>query len=69
MYFPDQNLFNKITLKCVPQCLIDNKTALVQMMIWRRTGDKSLSEPIMAFFTVTVKPVCNDHLYNESYYL
>ena len=26
---------------------IDNKPALVQVMAWRRTGDKSLPEPML----------------------
>ena len=30
---------------------IDNKPALVQIMACRRTGDKPLSEPMMAYFT------------------
>ena len=30
---------------------IYNMPALVQIMAWRRTGDKPLSEPIMASFT------------------
>ena len=28
---------------------IDNNTALVQLMAWRRIGDKPLSEPMMAW--------------------
>ena len=30
---------------------IDNKPALVQLMAWRRLGDKSLSEPALTLFT------------------
>ena len=37
----------QISLKFVPECPIDNKSALVQVMAWRRTGDKPLSEPMM----------------------
>ena len=33
--------------KYVPCGLIGNMTALVQIMAWRRTGDKPLSEPMM----------------------
>ena len=33
--------------KFVPSGLINNIPALVQMMAWRRLGDKPLSEPIM----------------------
>ena len=34
-----------ISLKLV---LIDNKSALVQVMFWRQTGDKPLLEPVQA---------------------
>ena len=34
---------NEISLKFVPRSPIDNKAALVQVMAWRRTGDKPLS--------------------------
>ena len=37
----------KISLKFVPKVPIDNIPALVQIMAWRRPGDKPLSEPIM----------------------
>ena len=37
----------KISLKFVPKGPIDNIPALVQIMAWRRPGDKSLSEPMM----------------------
>ena len=40
-----------ISLKFVPRSPIDNKPALVQVMAWCRTGDKPLSEPMMAQFT------------------
>ena len=36
-----------ISLKFVPKCLINNIPALVQIMAWRRPGDKALSEPMM----------------------
>ena len=38
---------NGILLKFVPKGLIDNKPVLVQVMAWRRTGDKPLSEPML----------------------
>ena len=41
----------KISLTFVPRSPIDNKPALVQVMAWRRIGDKSLPEPMMAEFT------------------
>ena len=37
----------KISLKFVPKCPINNIPALVQIMAWRRPGDKPLSETIM----------------------
>ena len=37
-------ILNNMSLKYVPRGLIDNIAALVQMMAWRRTGDKPLSE-------------------------
>ena len=37
----------KISLKFVPKVPIDNIPALVQIMAWRRPGDKPLSEPMM----------------------
>ena len=37
----------KISLKFVPKGPINNIPALVQIMAWRRRGDKPLSEPMM----------------------
>ena len=37
----------KISLKFVPKVRINNIPALVQIMAWRRPGDKPLSEPMM----------------------
>ena len=37
-----------ISLKFVPQVLINNIPALVLIMAWRRPGDKPISEPMMA---------------------
>ena len=37
----------KISLKFVPKGPINNISALVQIMAWRRSGDKPLSEPMM----------------------
>ena len=38
----------RISLKFVSKVRINNIPALVQIMAWRRPGDKSLSEPMMA---------------------
>ena len=40
-------IFIKILLKFVPNVPINNIPALVQIMAWRRSGDKPLSEPMM----------------------
>ena len=37
----------KISLKFVPKSQITNNLSLVQIMAWRRSGDKPLSEPMM----------------------
>ena len=37
----------KISLKFVPKGSINNNPALVDIMAWRRSGDKPLSEPMM----------------------
>ena len=41
----------RISLKIVPKGPIDNKSALVQVMVWRLRGDKPLHEPMMTHFT------------------
>ena len=41
-----------ISLKFVPKGLINNIPALVQIMAWRRPGDKPLSEPIMVTYSI-----------------
>ena len=40
----------QISLKYVRRSPIDNKSALVQVMAWRRTGDKPLPGPMMTQF-------------------
>ena len=39
-----------ISLKYDPRSPIDNKSALVQVMDWHRTGDKPLPGPMMIQF-------------------
>ena len=41
----------KISLKFVPKGPINNIPSLVQKMVWRRSGDKPLSEPMLAYLT------------------
>ena len=36
-----------ILMNFVPEDPIDNKTSLVQEMVWHRIGDKPLPEPMM----------------------
>ena len=50
--FLDENVWIllKISLRFVPKGPINNIPALVQIMAWRRTGDKPLSEPMMTQF-------------------
>ena len=38
-------------LKFVPRSPIDSTPALVQVMAWRRTGDKPLPAPMLTQFT------------------
>ena len=47
--FLNENVWipNNISLKFVPKRPINNNPALVQVMAWRRPGDKPLSEPMM----------------------
>ena len=48
--FLNENIYIsiKISLKVVPQGPINNIPGLIQIMAWRLTGDKPLSEPILA---------------------
>ena len=41
----------KMSLKFVPRGPIDNNPVLVQIMAWRRIGDKPLSEPMLRHFS------------------
>ena len=43
-------ILSKISLKYVPQNLIDNEPALVQIKAWCQIGDKPLCEPLIAWF-------------------
>ena len=40
-----------ISLNCIRRSPIDNKLGLVQVMAWRRTGDKPLPETLLTDFT------------------
>ena len=41
----------QIALRFIPRSPMDNKTALLQVMAWRRIGDKPLPELMMTHFT------------------
>ena len=41
----------RISLKFVPKGLIDNGTALVQVMFWHLIGTKPLPEPMLIQYT------------------
>ena len=41
----------QISLEFFPRSPIDNKPAMVQIMAWRLTGVKSLSEPVLTHVT------------------
>ena len=53
--FSNENIWISIniSLKFVLKCPINNIPALVQIMVWRRLGDKSLSESLMVRWRVT----------------
>ena len=53
--FVNENIWTsiRISLKFVPKGPNDNKQALVQVMAWRRKGDKPLPEPMLSQFTDT----------------
>ena len=66
----------KFSLKYVRKGSIDNNQALVQIMAWRRSGDKPLSEPMMGKFGAhicvsrpqwvsTLRPRQNGHYFAE----
>ena len=48
-FFVNENvsILIKFSLKFVPKDSINNIPAMVQIMAWRRPGDKPLSEPMM----------------------
>ena len=50
--FLNENVWisGKISLKFVPKGPINNIPALVEIMAWRQSGDKPLSEPMLAQF-------------------
>ena len=47
----DDRIPIQISLALVPMSPIDNKPVSVQVMVWHRTGDQPLSEPMLTRFT------------------
>ena len=63
----------KISLKFVPKGPINNIPALVQIMAWRRSGDKPLSEPMMVSSLTHIcvtRPQCvnGGRMYTNTFY-
>ena len=54
--FVNENIWmlNKFSLKCALWGWIHNMSALVQIMVWRRPGDKPLSEPMLTQLTAAL---------------
>ena len=48
--YENDRILIQVSLKFVPTSPIDNNPALVQVMAWRRTGDKPLPGPMMTQF-------------------
>ena len=49
--YENVKIFISISLKFVPNDLIDNMSAMIQVMAWRHTGDKPLPEAILTQVT------------------
>ena len=64
----DIRILIEISLKFVPKGPINNIPALVQIMAWRRPGDKPLSEPIMVRLPTHIC-VTRPQWVNEWYFL
>ena len=49
MHLPEwKSVCFDLNMKYIPKGPIDNNPALVPIMTWHQTGDKQLSEPMMA---------------------
>ena len=44
----------QLSLKFLPNCPINNKQALAQIIFWRQPGDRSLSGPIIIHFGIYI---------------
>ena len=72
-FFLNENVWIsiKISLKFVPKDAIENIPALVQIMAWRRPGDKLLSEPMMviSLMHICITPPQCDNLISSGSHL
>ena len=51
-HYVNENVISaQLSLNFVPKGPIDHKSSLVQVMAWRRIGDKPLHEPMMTQFS------------------
>ena len=58
-FFKENNGVSQMSLTYVSKDLINNKSALVQMMVWRRRSEKPLFETILAYFIFTTGDMCH----------
>ena len=67
--FLNENVWipNNISLEFVPKGPINNNPALVQVMAWRRPGDKPLSEPMMVRLPTHTMYMCHSASMNYSH--
>ena len=63
-------IYNKISLQYATWCVADNMEALVQIMAWRRSGDKPLCEAMMVhvfLWRIWVSSGLNELIYWTAY--
>ena len=68
--FLNENVWSSIgiSLKFLSRVPIDNKPALVQIMAWRRPGDKPLSEPMMTSLNESTLSPAWESMWDENIY-
>ena len=71
MHFLKENVWipTKSSLKFVPSDPINNIPALVQIMAWRRPGDKPLSEPMMVSLLTNICATRPQWVKQHHYYI
>ena len=68
----NENVWNSITisLKCVPECPINNIPTLVQIMAWRRPGDKALTDQLgLAYWRIYTSLGLSELIKHFKYFL